>query len=414
MLNGNPTLSARTCCQHQVVSPSRIASQRCHANVRTLCVRQAIKLASIKSILLLFVIGMSFCQCHADQITLRNWEFIDNVQITSFDENGLVLADGKFVPLYQVESAVLSSGNQSELNELISKVGLPMFRVHTRLRRGDINSLSTIYGELEETLIPDQGFTRLLYSLGRLKLELQSGNRSVALKNLLAAASVLQDETNSQEKLDLLKSTRFDWITNDATTFAQFAPIWSESDQQDDFDWNWLAEKTNQLNSKSFPGVIVLASSFASWNSQDEMATTWRNQLDSSIPSQRELQEILQLQTLVARQQRIDRTEWKVKVEKLQPDNQAVALYWLGRAGMREENLSVRRESILFLLRIPAEHADQSELASAGLFLVFESLAGLNQEAGRLNVARELLQLYPHSPFASELRKKTESEVAPK
>ena len=81
-----------------------------------------------------------------------------------------------------------------------------------------------------------------------------------------------------------------------------------------------------------------------------------------------------------------------------------LALYWLGRASLRSSDVNVRRQGLLYLLRIPAQYGNEhADLAAAALYYSVNALAEMKDTRGSVAVRRELLERYGHTYFAGRL-----------
>ncbi|MCH7725519.1 MAG: hypothetical protein IH991_03405, partial [Planctomycetes bacterium] len=95
----------------------------------------------------------------------------------------------------------------------------------------------------------------------------------------------------------------------------------------------------------------------------------------------------------------------EASIDKWLPQNQAIALYWLGRAQTAANRSRERQRGVLTLLRLPALFGREfPDLAGAGLYYAMTTLKELKDEKASGAVRRELLLRYAHTLYGAKVK----------
>ena len=84
--------------------------------------------------------------------------------------------------------------------------------------------------------------------------------------------------------------------------------------------------------------------------------------------------------------------------------NQALALYWLGQAGISSAVVAQQEEGMLRLLHLPALHSRESpELASAGLYYSMKTMQRLQRAEAGQALRKQLMTDFGHTYFGRKI-----------
>ncbi|MDG1873316.1 MAG: hypothetical protein P8J27_05365, partial [Mariniblastus sp.] len=113
-------------------------------------------------------------------IVLRNLELIKGKSIESFDRTAVQLTDGTELSWDEILRANLGNDRQEEFDQHIIEIGLPIFRLKSRIKRGDWTGAGLmaepIFSDLQ--LIEKSPFTddiKYLVNLATMKSRFKSG-----------------------------------------------------------------------------------------------------------------------------------------------------------------------------------------------------------------------------------------------
>ena len=352
-------------------------------------------------------------------IVLRDLSLIRDAEVESFDSTGVTLSNKTRLGWDKILRATVASDRQSEFDRNIKLLGLPVFRLKTRIANSDWQGAAEIAAPIFEnedgwnSLSPD-----LLYlaSLTMMKSQLQKGIRDQAIWSFVVAAE--KQSEASEEALKLAGTNRLTQRECQLGVAKSILPVWfnpSINKKTVERLEAYLESKTD-AGEKPSPGEIIYLSSMLIELESYDAAKRWLGELDGRMATgEKEIrawQNVLRariklkngeldaarisLEELVSNQ--ISQNEIEIETPRM------VALYYAGLTEMAGENVtdSQRAKATLTFLTIPAVYGDtHKSLSAAALFQSAEiaKLRGRDGDAQKLRT--QLLRKYPRTYHGS-------------
>ena len=373
-------------------------------------------------------------------IVLRDLSLIRDKAISDFDRNAITLSDGSKLAWDRVLKAELSGepesktapSRQPEFDRNLKQVGLPLFRLKTRIKQGDWAGAGKIAGPMFDSVTagksdfpnPDIEY---LVCLATMKSRTGQGsamqNRASAVLPFLRASWVESsvnpktiemvaaysnaEKPNAEKRADGLSPELLPvWFNVD-----QIQSSLKQIEQLPNLEANTTPDKANMVGKE-----IYLASMQIELDQTDQANATL-NRLN------RNRSKLVDAWRIVLRARMLQRSGNHVQAQSMLDKNsdsiigdaRPVAIYYRGlsefeihsRDGKIETPLNSAVDtdlsnSSLMLLRLPALYGESHpELAAAGLYHVAEiaKLRGHLDQSKKLS--RELLQRYPRTYHGS-------------
>ena len=330
-----------------------------------------------------------------------------------FDRAGVMLSDGNKLGWDKILKAQTPPDRQEEFDRYINDLGLPLFRMKTRIRNADWSGA----GEVAEPLLkitnakagelPNVN-TAYLAHLSAMKSKLHNGDRTGAVWNFIQAATL--QKNIDQEILELVGTSRLPERDLNLLFSRDILPIWFDLEQLED-----IAGRLNtaiQETDTPAPGLVIYLASIQIERSQIQAAEDLLRSLESND------EEINAWKIILAARIQI-KTGNSVKSQSMLEQNESALVGGARPAGFYYRGIAVldnqepaqsddpvdidRAKAILMLLRIPAIYGDRyRHLAAAALFQAAEiaKLRGLSDEAERLK--KELMRQYSRTYHGSK------------
>ncbi len=340
-------------------------------------------------------------------IVLRNLELIKGKSIESFDRTAVQLTDGTELSWDEILRANLGNDRQEEFDQHIIEIGLPIFRLKSRIKRGDWTGAGLmaepIFSDLQ--LIEKSPFTddiKYLVNLATMKSRLKSGNRAGAVLPFLRALEIQPHV--APETLELTGENCLP-ENQSVALLPELLPVW--------FDIENVAISKEQIASTKSIGPSLGRSIYLA---------SMQIELDQNNPAEALLDQIetskskaAKLWSLVLRARMLQRAGEHVQCQSLLDRNatkftgdlRPVAIYYRALNDLLIQPKSARpnqtsdvqlSKTTLMLLRIPAIYGKQHpELAAAAIFQAAKiaKSRGRHQEAQKLT--QQLLQRHSHT-----------------
>lgn len=346
----------------------------------------------------------------ADRIVLRNLTTLTDRTVTGFDPDGVRLDDGTLLTWDDIESARLPEATQAEFERLRKDLGEPLYRIRQRLSVGDDRGVlphaEAVYPQYADRDSPTAYMVAQALMWGRLAV----GRREEALEPYLRCSEYVRRRSGP---ISLPGERRLAYDPQTGLS-SELLPVWFDSGAAR-AALPAVFQAIGRMWRPRPEGVNIYYATLALAAGEPEQADRVLGALSATAPVIRELREIVAAQReLVAGQgdrafRRLE-ASWRSYGSLSQP----VALYWLGQGSLRSSEAEVRRQGVLYLLRIPAQYGEQhADLAAAALYYSINALAELQDPRGSVAVRRELLERYSHTSFAGRLAAGSTSE-APK
>jgi hypothetical protein len=351
-----------------------------------------------------------------DKLVLRDLTTLRDPGITSLDADGLVLSrersgGTKLVTWDEIESVQLADEKkQQDAEQLLQKIGLPLYRLRVRLELGDDTSLLEPAESLYETFAHRRSDSAYLVLQSLVWGRLAHGQREAAVEPWLLAYEVLRSRA---AKVSDLPGTRRPQLDPGAALLGELEPVWFDAEASRAA----LPKVEAALATFAEPipsGARLYAASLALAAGDVAKAAPY---LDAEVPPQTSsdhLQAILRAQRELLQkkpQAAVERLRGVLEAmqrdqasdeAKVRIDYRPLALFWLARAQQAAGGTTARDEALLTYMRIPALYARQSpELAAAALFEVSQAYGSEPRLAAKLRA--ELREQFAGTWYAQNL-----------
>ena len=374
-------------------------------------------------------------------IVLRDLTLIRGKTVSEFDRSWITLSDGSTLQWDEVLKATLTSQTsdgdpslsqtqrQTKFDTLLNQIGLPIYRLKTRIRQGDWAGAGRIAepifdSAMAETFTFPNPNVEYLVCVATMKSRAGQGSgarsRAGGVLPFLRASSI-QNKVD-QKTLELSGTNGIVDKTQNAIS-PELLPIWFDIDQVRT-SAKQIAKLDSELRqsdagaSTTQAALAIYLASMQIELGQNELANANLNRLGSnqnnSIATWSTVLRARMLQKAgdhVRAQAMLDRNS-----RSLVGDARPVAIYYRGLSEFEIHNTKPNQnqnplnavvdtelsKSSLMLMRLPAIYGDSNpEIAAAGLYqaAMIAKLRGQTKQSK--NLLRELLQRYPRTYHGS-------------
>ena len=330
-------------------------------------------------------------------VVLRDLTVIPDVLIEAFDDNEVRLSDGARLSWDQILRADVPDEQRAEFDRRLSQIGLPLFRIKSRLASGDWWSIGSIAEPMYDLIRPGgdaSGFqfdvrTRYLISMAAMYGRIHSGERELAVEPFVLAAMLQPQIPDAVDQPFALSADEVE-----SGICHRLLPVW--------FDRAHARLSLNEFSANvgagGFPavgGVLIYRASLAIAAGEFAVAGADIDQLrlQGSHP---DWVKVLEASLLVS-QDRIDEGLQLLRArDSFSRPCRAVALYL---EGMHPSPSALSSDaSLVSLLTIPALFGESfEELASAALYGAAERTGADGKSGDRRILTNELLRRYPNT-----------------
>lgn len=361
------------------------------------------KRSNLPRLLVLVALGVA-CMASpvwADRIILRNLEILNNVNVLSFDEDGVNVEGQGTIGWDAIERGTID-GKQAEFDKYLKDLGGPLFRLRQRLSVGDYSGLS----EQAEALFPifakRESETAYLVCQATMWSRQASGRPGAALEAYFRCLRMLRGKAGLAASLPGTRKLTFDVGTG---LSPELEPIFFDVEEA---KATLPAAKTaaqelqTPLPQAAFVYVGSLATaagdmqladkSFSNIRTDQALVADWR----LIAPALQELARGENDQVIV---------QLEARVPGLHSFNRSIARYLLGKARTDDAVRSAVDQGVLDFLYVPAvEGTQRPELSAAALYAAMTALqkSGDSRQAAALR--KEILANYSGAYFGQKLR----------
>ncbi len=334
-------------------------------------------------------------------VILRDLTVIPDQSVVAFDDNVVQLSDGTLLSWDQVFQAEVPGDLQDQFQRRLSQIGLPLFRIRSRLANSDWASISEIAEPMYAAVFsPDQdaaGFEfgpdiQYLICLATMYGRIEHDRRADAIEPFLFAAA-LQPSAQVASQYPEIALTQDEL---DQLICHRILPVWFDADATE----TAYVSLSEAINSERIPrrdGVLIYVASLAVAAGDSAGAVAILESPELNVPGlDSKMQcwvQVVQAARLMADSQVEQGSRLIRERDSFAAPCRAVALYLAGTQTVATES---SHTAMLSLLAIPALFGDTyKDLSAAALYRAAE-LAKKNGDAkGRQNLINELLARYP-------------------
>ncbi|MBI1249483.1 hypothetical protein GC197_16785 [bacterium] len=347
----------------------------------------------------------------ADRLILRDLTLINNVTVIGFDDEGVKVTDHDLIPWHVIELGTVSPDKQADFDRLRKEVGVPLFRIHQRLKVGDYpGALEPAEALFERYRNRD---SKVAYMVCQAVMwgRLANGQREAALEPYFCCLRCLK--ANRADLASLPGSRQLDYDKQTGLT-SDLLPLF--------FDHKLATESlpkaaamAGKLGADLPNGVYVYMAALAITAEKYVDAENWIGRIKTGNLVVKEWPDILNANLSIETGD-LDgaRTQLQPLVNTLQPENQPVARYLLGIAGTRSQGFLMIENGILDLLYVPALYGNEyPELTAAALLETHTALLRVQQTAQATEIRQQLLLYYGGTQHANQLRAESKTPGKP-
>lgn len=355
-------------------------------------------------------LALPISSAQADRLILRDLTVIQDVTVIGFDEEGVKVTDQSMIPWYAIELGTVDPEKQADFDRLRDDLGVPLFRVHQRLKVGDYAGAREPAEAVFARYKDRDSNVAYLVCQATMWGRIAAGDRAAALEPYFCCLRMLKTGKIDPSKLPGTRKLDFDKSTG---LTGDLLPIF--------FDQERAAAALPLVSAaagsiRGIPdGVYVYLASLAIAADEIETAESWQKKIRSGHPIVKQWNELLLVNTLVQTNDLPGaRGLLEPKIHALEPWNQPVAWYLLGVSGARSEEYIHIENGILDLLHLPAMYGNQHpELAAAALVETNIALRRIQQPEQAAEIRRQLLFYYGGTLHAERVRTATPSSSNP-
>lgn len=335
----------------------------------------------------------------ADHLVLRNLNWLDNIRVTGFDEDGVRLEDGRQWTWDKIASGGVAPDQQAEFDAFQKRLSLPLYRLQWRLQLEDDSDLLTCTEPLLETYSDRMSLTAAMVWYGEFRGRLAQGQRAAAVQPLLKIDSILQSgDVNSAALATVLsRDDQRPWLDPESGVCTQMLPVWFNADEAKT-QWEFVYNDYLAIQAPSTTATLYVAS-LATAADHAQVATQLLQKLEQPTPGQRQWSNLIRLEVErpeAGSQERM--SQLTTDIQGYSRPLQVVGYYTLGRARLAMDQDSSIQKGQLELLRIPAVLKDVAEQVSGDAISQVAASLEANDHPREANILwNELKTNYPQS-----------------
>lgn len=347
----------------------------------------------------------------ADRIILRNLKIINDRTVSSFDEDGIRLSDGRMLGWHDIERAKVAEDKQVAFDKMLGELGNHLYRIRQRLVVGDYEGLVPHAEALQHHYAGRTSDTAYTVMQALMWGKLAVGQREAALAPYLRCYDILRQRGKLQLPIPGERRLVFDART--AIT-RDIAPVWFEESAAK-AELSNVYEVIRAMSARP-DGVYIYYASLASSAGDDETAAKVLRAVRADSDSIAELRDVV-----AAQREIVTGDVSKIAVKSLQnkladfsSDNVPLALYWLGRDKLGADDASVQQQGMLDLLRIVAVYGDRRpEVSGAALVHAMDQLSARKDVRGSVALRGELLSKFGGTFAAKKISQQSKATSQP-
>ncbi len=359
-----------------------------------------------------------------EPIVLRDLSLVRDASIADFDDQGVQLTDGRRLGWDQILKAQVVSSRQTEFDQFIERIGLPLFRLKARIQNRDWAGIREIAEPMYKALgITDlKGFdpdhATYLICVATMKGRINRGDRCGAVLPFLQAAIIQRAAAvnGNTEFKALLPAEDVERMLS-----SEILPIW--------FDPLLVEDPFKSLSGSFVPtaatdqiGAVVYLLSMAITLKRTQLSQDLLRLMESQGPEWEGWKRVMQAQFKVSQGDFPAANRLlKNKQRDLTGPTEALALYlnsssYFVSPGSAVANKTVNSISrsedgcanaMLDLLQIPAAYGDRfPALAAAAIYQSAQMAESLGWSQENRLLTQELLLKFPNSFHARDMEKR--------
>lgn len=336
-----------------------------------------------------------------DRIVLRNLDIVSGKAVTHFDEDGVIIDDGRPITWDQIERGILSE-KQVAFDKMLKEVGEPLYRIRQRLQVEDYASCLSHAEKLYPRFSERRSASAYMVAQSLMWSRIATGQREKALIPYFRCYEMLRSVDTSQIPLPGKRRLEFD---QDTAITPELLPIWFNTEAAK----SALPQVTNALRTLTKPlpdGARIYYATLSLAAGDGERAQQLLDSLSSDQPAIKQLRALLLIQLdATAATQATTVLQLKQLLPQLLASHRVLGMYWLGVAQTLSTNSDEQQEGILQLLRIPASYSETfPDMAAAALHAAMTSLKKNQDTAGSTAVRKELLTRFGNTFHAIQVK----------
>lgn len=337
----------------------------------------------------------------ADRLVLRNLDIIRDKKIVAMNFDGVKLDDGQVISWDAIESGRLDGGRQELFDKYLKNLGIHLYRIRQRLSVGDYRTLGPHAEAVAKYYRGRNSETAYMVMQALMWSRLAQGQREAAVAPYWRCFEYLRTRQGQPVNLPGERRLKYDPATG---MCPELAPVWFDEEAAK-AALPEVARAIGDMNSPRPGGTRIYYASLAVAAGDEAAAGRALSGIDEGNTVLAQLRDLVGVQRELAAGTPGDKMRWlETSIDRIQPANKPLALYWLGLAKTRDDQPAAKKQGLLHLLSLPAAYGQkQPELAAAGLYQSMKTLEALGDAKGSVAVRGELLDKYAQTYFGAEV-----------
>lgn len=338
----------------------------------------------------------------ADRLILRNLDFILDRTVVALDEDGATLdaplADGATrLSWDRIERGKVAL-DQARFDELLTEIGLPLFRVRQRLKSQDYAGLAAPAEQLYPKFAGRTSPAALSVAQAAMWSRLATGRWEAAVEPYLRTVELLRGGTLAADEVPGTRRLAVELATG---LSSELVPVWHDPAAAKE-SLSSVQQAIRDMAQPRPAGVYVYYATLALAAGESAEAERVLPFISGDSPELAAWRQVILAQReVLAGSLGESASRLAAELSTMPATVRPAALYWVGRSRLVSSDESVVRDGLLDLLAIPAEYPrGDAELAAAALYLAAEQLDKVKDERGAAAIRQELGRQYSHTQVA--------------
>jgi hypothetical protein len=322
--------------------------------------------------------------------------------------DGVTLDGGRAVSWDEIESGKVDDAERDKLfQKYLDNLGIHLYRIRQRLKVGDVREVGPHAEAVAKHYKGRNSETAYMVNQALMWSRLAGGEREAAVEPFWRCYAHLRALEGKPVVLPGERRLNVDLATG---MCDELPPVWFAADAAKK-SLAGVSEAITQLAEPRPVGTRIYYATLALAAGDAAGADRALAGIGNSNPRESQLRDIVLAQKEIAAGKPGEKVRWLTSsIDKLDPANRPLALYWLGQSQLASSDPAVQQQGVLNVLTLPAAHGEQlPDLAAAGMYQAMQTLSALGDARGSIAVRGELISKYPqtyHAGLAKAPQKK--------
>jgi hypothetical protein len=329
-------------------------------------------------------------------LVLRNLEIIRDKKIVAMNLDGLKLDDGRAISWDEIESGKIDDAERDKLfQKYLDNLGIHLYRIRQRLSVGDYRELAAHAEAVAKFYKGRNSETAYMVNQALMWSRLAAGQREAAVEPYWRCLDYLRTLEGKPVNLPGERRLQLDMATG---ICDELPPVWFDAAAAK-ASLPSVGEAISQMQEPRPDATRIYYATLAIAAGDAAAAERALAGIGNANVRTAQLRDIVAVQQEIATGKPGEKSRWlTANIDTLEPANQPLGRYWLGRAQLVSNDRAMKQQGILQLLTLPAVYGEsQSDLAAAGLYEAMQALGALGDARGSVAVRGELIAKYPQT-----------------